>query len=224
MTFDRCYSILRPHKAASFNTVKRAKVTITCIVTFCFCFAIPHLFTTLQEDGRCSPIGKIANQLHGQVYSWLISLLNFFLPLVLLLLMNSVIIYTLKRRSLFHEVTSQGQGQIESKGQGQIESKGQGHSLKSRHGDTQITVTLLLVTFTFLLLMMPSCVILIFVLVFDYFKSPQAFASFYLFRNIAGQTYFTNSGINFFLYVVSGEKFRTDLVNLFKYIWKSTPE
>ena len=168
------------------------------------------LFTTLQEDGRCSPIGKIANQLHGQVYSWLISLLNFFLPLVLLLLMNSVTIYTLKRRSLFHEVTSEGQGQIES--------KGQGHSFKYRHADTQITVTVLLVTFTFLLLMMPSCVILIFVLVFDYFKSPQAFASFYQFCNIAGQTYFTNSGINFFLYVVSGEKFHTDLVNLFKYI------
>ena len=216
MTFDRCYSILRPHKAASFNTVKRAGVTITCIVTFCFCFAIPHLFTTLHEDGRCSPIGKVADEVHGQVYSWLTSLLNFFLPFVLLLLMNSIIIYTLKRRTLFHEVTSEGQGHIES--------KGQGHSSKSRHADTQITLTLLLVTFTFLVLMMPSCVILIFVLVFDYFKSPQAFASFYLFRNIAGQTYFTNSGINFFLYVVSGEKFRTDLVNLFNCIWKSTPE
>ena len=217
MTFDRTYSILKPHKSASFNTVKRAKVTIVCIVTFCFCFAIPHLFTTLHEGDRCSPIGKVANKLHGQVYSWMTSLLNFFLPFVLLLLMNSVIICTLKRRrSLMHDVRSEGQGQIEIKGQGQ--------TAKSRHTDAQITVTLLLVTFTFLVLMMPSCVILIFVLVFDYFKYPQAFSSFYLFRSIVGQTYFTNSGINFFLYVISGEKFRTDLVNLFKCMWKSTPE
>ena len=28
MTFERFYSIIRPHKAASFNTVKRAKIII----------------------------------------------------------------------------------------------------------------------------------------------------------------------------------------------------
>ena len=32
MTFERFYSIIRPHKAASFNTVKKAKITIMCIV------------------------------------------------------------------------------------------------------------------------------------------------------------------------------------------------
>ena len=170
MTFDRTYSILKPHKAASFNTVQRAKVTIICIATFCFCFAILHLFTTLQEADRCSPIGKVANEIRGQIYSWMTSLLNFFLPFVLLLPMNSVIIFTLKRRtSLLQEVRPEGQGQIETKGQGQTS--------KYRQADAQITVTLLLVTFTFLLLMMPSCVILIFVLLFDYFNSPQAFSS-----------------------------------------------
>ena len=34
MTFGRFYSIIRPHKAASFNTVKRAKFTVTGIVLF----------------------------------------------------------------------------------------------------------------------------------------------------------------------------------------------
>ena len=32
MTFERVYSIIRPHKAASFNTMKRATITI-----FCYC-------------------------------------------------------------------------------------------------------------------------------------------------------------------------------------------
>ena len=30
MTFDRFYSIIKPHKAASVNTVTRAKITTTC--------------------------------------------------------------------------------------------------------------------------------------------------------------------------------------------------
>ena len=75
-------------------------------------------------------------------------------------------------------------------------------------------MTLLLVTFTFLVLMMPLCAILIYVMVYGFTQSPQAFAGYYLFGNIAGQAYFTNSGINFFLYVISGRKFRSDLINL----------
>ena len=91
---------------------------------------------------------------------------------------------------------SSGQNQ----GQGQIEK--------------QVTMTLLLVTFTFLALMTPSGSRLIFVLVYDFSKSPQSLAGFRLFGSLAHKTYFTNSGINFFLYVISGRKFRSDLVNL----------
>ena len=33
MTFERFYSIIKPHKAVAFNTVKRAKITIlSCIL------------------------------------------------------------------------------------------------------------------------------------------------------------------------------------------------
>ena len=42
MTFERLYSITRPHKAASFNTVKRAKITIMSIVFLQF-FTIFHI-------------------------------------------------------------------------------------------------------------------------------------------------------------------------------------
>ena len=114
--------------------------------------------------------------------------------------MNIIIIRTLSTRSQL----SQGQGQFE----GQVERN------KMKNTDRQITVTLLLVTFTFLVLMMPACLILIYVVVFDFTQSPEAFAGYYLFGNIAGQAYFTNSGINFFLYVISGRKFRSDLLNL----------
>ena len=48
--------------------------------------------------------------------------------------------------------------------------------------------------------------------------TPYYHAGFYLFYNIGEKTYYTNSGINFFFYVMSGQKFRTDLLKLFN--WK----
>ena len=38
---------------------------------------------------------------------------------------------------------------------------------------------------------------------------------FYLYYNVAQKLHYTNHGINFFLYVISGQKFRNDLVRLF---------
>ena len=51
MTFDRFYSIIRPHKAASFNTVKRAKITIVSIIIFSTLFNVPYLFA-MTTNGR----------------------------------------------------------------------------------------------------------------------------------------------------------------------------
>ena len=51
MTFDRFYSIIMPHKAASFNTVKRAKMTILCIVLFSIVYNIPHCSSVPMRTG-----------------------------------------------------------------------------------------------------------------------------------------------------------------------------
>ena len=56
---------------------------------------------------------------------------------------------------------------------------------------------------------------ILFVYNFDYLQSPFHFAAYVLIFHIGEKTYYTNFGINFFLYVLSGQKFRKDLVNLF---------
>ena len=71
MTFDRFYSITRPHKAASFNTVKRAKITIVCIVLFCTLYNTPHIFITFNAGGQCIPYGKAMKLIYWQFYYWL---------------------------------------------------------------------------------------------------------------------------------------------------------
>ena len=47
-------------------------------------------------------------------------------------------------------------------------------------------------------------------------NTPFYYAGYHLFYHIGNKTYFTNHGINFFLYVISGTKFREDLRKLFK--------
>ena len=127
--------------------------------------------------------------------------------------MNCVIIYTLKNRSqLQAQSTVRSRVTDQDKGQGQSE----GQSQKMKNSEKQVYVILLLVTFSFLILTIPGYLFMLYTLLYNYQQSPKSFAGFHLFYNIGHKTYNTNYGINFFLYVMSGQKFRTDLVKLFK--------
>ena len=216
MTFERCYSIIRPHKAASFNTVKRAKITIIFIIIFSIVYNLPAWFVTAQDgqSRNCVPYGYAMNSLHGQIYYWTSNILNFILPFILLLIMNTVIIKTLSKRS--KQITrTRGHGQSQGQSQGQVGD----HCQKSKNSETQIFVTLLLVTFSYLILNSPTYVYIF--LVVAEVKKQTAFdiALFHLIFSVGQKALSTNYGINFFLYVISGEKFRTNLLSLLRSIF-----
>ena len=152
MTFERFYSIVRPHKAASFNTVKKAKITIVSIFVFFTIFNLPHLFLSDMDDTRCVPWGK-GTHFIGQFYFYLEIVIAFISPFFLLLIMNCVIIYTLRNRSNLLNSNSESQGQGQKEGQAK----------KVKGSDRQITVTLLVVTFSFLTLTTPIYVFFLFI-------------------------------------------------------------
>ena len=203
MTFDRFYGIIKPHKAAAFNTMKRARITITSIVLFSILFNIPHLFISIAEGRQCVPFGKGMDKLLGQCYYWLSFIINFALPFILLLVMNSVIINTVRGKSQFRQ-------RHESRN-----DPNQKNFNSNKKSEIQILAILLLVTFAFLILTTPTYVLVLYIMFVDYDNSAEAFAGFYLFYNVGHKTYYTNYGINFFLYVMSGKRFRTDLAKLF---------
>ena len=214
MTFDRFYSIIRPHKAASFNTMHKAKITVISIVTFSILFNIPHLFVTFQTGKQCVPFGKALGYISGKFYYWLSFVLNFALPFVSLLIMNSFIIHTLRQRTQLiqkQDPISEGPSR-------------KGHDVpitKIKNSELQIYVILILVTFAFLILTTPPYALFLFMMFVDYQKSAQSFVGFYLFYSVGQKAYYTDYGINFYLYVISGKKFRADLLRLFKYKPKS---
>ena len=204
MTFERFYSIIMPHKAASVNTVKKAKKIIITIILFSVLFSIPHIFVTSHRGKECVSWGKGLTNWAIQVHYYVSVILNFALPFALLLIMNTFIIHTLRTRSVIKIVATEGQGQSE------------GQTLKIKNSERQIYILLLLVTFAFLILTIPGYANIAYMSLHDYTKSPKSFADFFCMYQIGQKTYFTNYGINFFLYVISGQKFRSDLINLFK--------
>ena len=202
MTFERFYSIIRPLNAASFNTVKRARMIIICVFMFGFAYCIPYLFIA-GNDGKFCIVNRFASHnVLGEMYHWLTEIFIFPFPFLALLTMNSVIIHTLRKRAK--------QKLLEISGESQTEDQ----NLKIKHSENQIFIMLLLITFVFLILNIPTRA-LVFYLNFSKGDSPYYYAGLNLFFQIGDKSYVTNHAINFFLYVMSGQKFRTDLKNLF---------
>ena len=143
MTFERFYSIVKPHKAASFNTVKRAKFTIACIVCFSSSVCIPNLFLTLTMGRTCFIFGKGMSLKFMKIYQWVRVAFAFILPFVLLLIMNSFIIHTLRNRSSLFKSEEETTGESTTR------------SPNTKHSEKQVYVTLLSVTFSFLILLAP---------------------------------------------------------------------
>ena len=200
MTFDRFYSIVRPHKAASFNTIKRTKIIIFLVIVSSIVFNIPHLFTSDHQGWQCQPYAKANRNVYGQMFYWFSCIVAFVIPFVSLLSMNSVIIHKLRTRSILTEKESRKSGSTDM--------------LPRKNSDTQILIMLLIVTFGFLALVTPAFILFLYVILVDFQTSPQTFARYFLFYSIAQKLRFSNHGVNFLFYVISGEKFRTDLKKL----------
>ena len=79
--------------------------------------------------------------------------------------------------------------------------------------ENQLTVMLLLVTTLFLILLYPTYFRFIYLMLTKR-DTPFEYAKSMLLFQITSKLYITNSGINFFLYCISGQKFRNDLKEL----------
>ena len=79
-----------------------------------------------------------------------------------------------------------------------------------KNSEKQVTIMLLLVTTLFFILLCPTYVRFVY-LVFATRDTPLDYANYILFVQVTYKLYVSNSGINFFLYCISGKKFRNDL-------------
>ena len=202
MTFERLCCIVWPLKASTLITVRNARIIIVSLFVFWFSYCIPFLFIGDYKGRSCVPNRFASSTLIGKLYYWLTQIFIFIFPFTALLTMNSVIIHTLRKRSMLNLSEPTGQGQTE------------GQNVKMKQPEKQTFTMLLLVTFMYLILSFPLRG-LAFYLNFYTGKTPSYYAGLHLLSQVGIQTFYTNHAINFLLYVMSGKKFRTDLRNVF---------
>ena len=123
----------------------------------------------------------------------------------LLLYMNFIIIKKVREsRKMFRNQKGKGQGQNDT-------SQRRQKSMKST--ENQLTIMLLLVTTLFLILMIPTYIRFLYT-TFVSRDTPTNYANLIFFYHLSHKLYHTNNGINFFLYCISGQKFRNDLIEI----------
>ena len=193
MTTDKYIAIKWPHKTATYSTPRRAKMIAVGLSVGAFVYNIPHLFLSSFMGDLC--VAYAIDNLITRMYSWFTFVLNAIIPFTLLIYMNFVIVKTVRssRRSF---------------GDNDRGMDARQKAMKS--AENQLTIMLLLVTTLFLILLCPTYVRFIYLSFADP-STPLEYANQILIFQITVRLFMTNTGLNFFLYCISGKKFRNDL-------------
>ena len=192
MTIDKYIAIKWPHKAASYSTPRRVKIIVIVACVIAIIYNIPHFFLTGVIGRSC--VSYSVGGLINKICSWLTFVINAMIPFTLLIYMNFVIVKTVKSSRKMFITNDTIAGTVAKQNENERMETRRQKTMKS--AENQVTIMLLLVTTLFLVLLFPT------------------YARF-IYQSFIEREYSTNSGINFFLYCISGQKFRNDLKEIF---------
>ena len=207
MTVDKYIAVKWPHKATVYNTPKRALIT-SIIIYFCVVsYNIPNLFISTLIGNEC--IGYAKGGVITKVYSLFAFSTSGVLALILLVYLNCVIVQKVRQsRKMFRNNKTSVEGKSPD-----INTSNQRRQKSMEGVENQLTIMLLLVTTLFVILMIPVQLRVLYLL-FATIDTPFQYAYVKLLFQVTRKLYNTNSGLNFFLYCLSGRKFRNDLKEL----------
>ena len=204
MTLDKYVAIKWPHRAAIYSTPSRARFIALGVLVCTLSYNVPHLFLGGLLGGQC--LAYVVGGTITRVYSCISFSLNGIIPFSMLIYMNYVIVHAVsKSRKMFRGTTSSDKNNDIRTNQG---TNTRPRTMKS--AENQLTIMLLLVTLLFSILLIPTYIRFIY-LTFVKSDTPLKYARSMLIFQVTYKLYVTNSGVNFFLYCISGRKFRSDL-------------
>lgn len=214
MTIDRFLAIHYPLKALSFRVLRHPKWIVLVIALVCSAFDLQYFFITdLNDEGDCLPLEE-HRYFHEKIWPWLDATIYSFLPFVLLFVFNIIIIVDNKKAQKRQAVLQAGPDN--------------GSSTQARQDtSSKITIMLLTVSFSFLICSAPKVILLIVREdAFEFYGENgsinwQDLATYRLVSAITNIFLYINHSINFFLYCVSGRKFRQELRSIFRHPTKS---
>ncbi|XP_053405382.1 CX3C chemokine receptor 1-like [Mercenaria mercenaria] len=204
MTVERFLVVQFPLQSLKISSIARARIAVLVLIII-MVLVNAHFFWTvyLDERQRCNYLEDFEH-FHDNIWPWIDATVYSFLPFLLLLIFN-VLIIIIHRRSINLRRTTLQIGKPRTR------RSNQGTQLR-------LTAMLLIVTFTFLFLSAPN-VILICIRnkYFDFSLQVDDFRDIAVFRLVSTVTMFclyVNHAVNFLLYCISGQMFRRELWKL----------
>ena len=98
MTVDRCLAVCYPLQAKSICTTRKAKVTLSIVFVTIVIYCIPHYFyARVIGKNNCQGLGVKGTL--STIMSWAGVALNSVIPFTVILILNSLIINTIRKRS-----------------------------------------------------------------------------------------------------------------------------
>lgn len=211
VTVERYIAVCYPFQASSMCTVVRAKWVIVILMLLLFSIN-SHFFWTVEityinssnKVGAKCDGGESYQLLVNEIWPWVDTILYSFLPFLIIIFLNSLIIrqVVMARRS---------RGVLQSS-----DKKSSDGRRPVSEGSTKITVMLLAVSCSFLVTTLPMN---IFVISTSFWNSQrrnnEQWATYRLLKTVTELLMYVNHSMNFFLYCATGQKFRQQLLRLF---------
>ncbi|XP_053406318.1 putative G-protein coupled receptor F59B2.13 [Mercenaria mercenaria] len=194
-TVERFLVVLFPLQAFKITSIARARITVLALIVVTI-VVNSHFFWTLylNEIKLCTYL-EVFEHFHKNIWPWIDITVYLFLPFLLLLIFN-VLIIIIHRRSIKRRAKLQI-------GKPRTRSSNQGRQL-------QLTATLLMVTFTFLFLSTPS-VILIGIKQYFEVVDLRDTAIYQLLSTVTMFCLYVSHAVNCLLYCIGGQMFRSEL-------------
>ncbi|KAK7501804.1 hypothetical protein BaRGS_00006890 [Batillaria attramentaria] len=214
MTIERYLAICFPLSAGRWLTLSRARLLVVLEAVLVAGLDVQHMFlrgmryNEVANQYYCQPMPGPTEFYAHKIWPWIDSVIYCYGPLACLIIFNILILRQVKSSRAF-----------QSKMAGtEAADKAQGSSSKMSDAELQVTRMLLLVTSTFLVCVGPMAFIIVAERYFWFPSTPQEFATRYFVRTIFNNLDYTNHALNFFLYCVSGRRFRQELVDTFSFL------
>ena len=198
VTMERYIAVRWPLKAKTLCTKRRAIIVIISLL-----IGIIGINSHIAWTFQVLPTANNSTFCAGErvIWPWVDACLYSFLPLLLITVLNGLIIQKVVAARKYRQHMS-GQGQ--DRRQTQVD------------GGVKLTIMLLTISFTFLVTTVPINIVLIIVAVFlPKDLTAQQYAKYTLLQTVVALLMYTNHSINFFLYCVTGQKFKQQLRRLF---------
>ncbi|KAL8579169.1 hypothetical protein ACOMHN_010753 [Nucella lapillus] len=204
VTVQRTMAVLWPHRMRVMCTVRRTWIVIVILVLTA-CALDFHLVVGLEinAENRCFPMPGMYQYFLVVVFSWVDLCATSIGPSLCMFVCNVTMSVTLFKAASSSPTAVSTQ------------SESSAHNSDSRRKTShRTTVMVLTISSAFLVLTVPNCAYLIwFSFSMHALQDPKTGVTAILLRTVALQLWFTNSAINFFLYCLTGTKFRREFIS-----------